>query len=175
MSKKPRWLFRQNAAIPYTVEDNEVKIIIVTTRSKKNWTIPKGVVERLLFPAESAAQEALEKAGVKGRISDPKLVMEKTSEMLDLMMGDTAGEFSQNYEAIRSFHKPSREMALQNWMEHMERTGRTYTLPSRRGQYDDLVRPGVNREGQTLHIVLENPDSYFKPPYGNVIAIELYN
>lgn len=70
MSKKPWWLYRQSAAIPYTFEENEIKIIIVTTRFKKNWTIPKGVVERFLSPSESAAQEALEEAGVKGKISD---------------------------------------------------------------------------------------------------------
>ena len=69
MTKKPWWLFRQSAAIPYLKENYDVKIVIVTTNSKESWTIPKGVIERFLTPSESAAQEALEEAGVSGDIS----------------------------------------------------------------------------------------------------------
>lgn len=69
MSDKPAWLFRQSAAIPFLWEGDVLKIVLITSNSSGNWIIPKGVVERGLTPAESAAQEALEEAGVSGEIS----------------------------------------------------------------------------------------------------------
>ena len=41
---------------------------MITTR-KGRWIVPKGIVEPGSSPAESAAQEAWEEAGVRGRIA----------------------------------------------------------------------------------------------------------
>lgn len=47
-------------------------MLLVTSRSGKRWIVPKGIVERELTPAESAAKEAWEEAGVLGVLSpDP--------------------------------------------------------------------------------------------------------
>jgi len=43
-----------------------VEVLLVTSSSGKRWIIPKGIVEEDLSPAESAAQEAMEEAGVVG-------------------------------------------------------------------------------------------------------------
>ncbi len=119
-------------------------------------------IEKILFPNSTQEDFEIQKKqtdNIIGEVLSQKVVMDKSAEMFDLLMGNSSGNYSENYEALRTFHKPPWEMALQNWMEHMERTGRTYSRPSRRGQYDDFVRPGFNREGQTLHIVLDTSGS----------------
>lgn len=57
------------AAIPYRVREDAVEVLLVTRRSGREWTIPKGKVDRALGPRESARLEAREKAGVDGEIA----------------------------------------------------------------------------------------------------------
>ncbi len=64
MAKKPDWLYRQSAAIPIFGG----KIVLVTSRGRSTWTVPKGVIERTMTPWDSAAKEALEEAGVVGQV-----------------------------------------------------------------------------------------------------------
>lgn len=42
--EKPYWYYRQSAVIPYLVEDGNTQIVLVTTRKKKKWTLPKGII-----------------------------------------------------------------------------------------------------------------------------------
>jgi 8-oxo-dGTP pyrophosphatase MutT (NUDIX family) len=42
--------------------------VLITSRRSGNWIIPKGYVEKGLTPAESAAKEAYEEAGLIGRV-----------------------------------------------------------------------------------------------------------
>jgi len=49
------------------------KIVLITSRRKKRWIIPKGVIELGLAPEDSAAKEALEEAGVVGSVSPREL------------------------------------------------------------------------------------------------------
>ena len=59
----------QVAAIPFRYERDSLKVLLLTTRRKRNWIIPKGwPIEGLNF-CRSAEQEAMEEAGVKGSIS----------------------------------------------------------------------------------------------------------
>ena len=44
-------------------------MVLITSRRRRRWVIPKGVVERGLSPAESAAKEAFEEAGVIGPVA----------------------------------------------------------------------------------------------------------
>ncbi len=72
MSKKPSWFYRQSGVIPFRREADRLEILLITSSSGKRWGIPKGIVEQHLTPAESAAQEALEEAGVAGVVgADP--------------------------------------------------------------------------------------------------------
>ena len=68
MVKKPDWLFPQSAVIPYLKTNDTIEIVLITSSSKNGWTIPKGTIERFLSPEESAAKEALEEAGVTGKV-----------------------------------------------------------------------------------------------------------
>lgn len=65
-------LFKQSAVVPYRVVKGEIEILLITTR-KGRWIIPKGIIEPGLSPAESAAKEAVEEAGVVGKIADQEI------------------------------------------------------------------------------------------------------
>jgi len=68
MKEKPDYYYRQSAVIPYYLEDGHASVVLVTTKKKKKWTLPKGIVEPHLNPAESARKEAFEEAGLKGDV-----------------------------------------------------------------------------------------------------------
>ena len=58
----------QCAALPWRRQDGVLEFLLITTRSTRRWIIPKGWPEAGMSPAESAAREALEEAGVVGEI-----------------------------------------------------------------------------------------------------------
>ena len=61
---------RQFGAIPYTVVDGQVVFLLVTSRGTGRWIFPKGDPIEGLRPFETAAQEAMEEAGIEGEV-DP--------------------------------------------------------------------------------------------------------
>ena len=68
MNNKPEWLYNQSGVIPFRRDGDDIKILLITTRHRKRWIIPKGVVEPGLSPQESATEEAFEEAGIRGNI-----------------------------------------------------------------------------------------------------------
>jgi len=62
------WIYSQSGVIPFRLEKGKVEILLVTSRSRKRWVIPKGIIESDLSPKESAQREAYEEAGVSGNI-----------------------------------------------------------------------------------------------------------
>jgi len=70
MQEKPDYYYSQSAVIPYRHSLNFSEILMITSRKKKRWVIPKGVIEPELSPPDSAAKEALEEAGVEGLVSN---------------------------------------------------------------------------------------------------------
>jgi len=65
-------IFDQSAVIPYRKVDSRIEIMLVSTR-QGNWTIPKGIIEDDLTPQSSAAKEALEEAGITGKVKKKKV------------------------------------------------------------------------------------------------------
>jgi len=65
---KPEWYYNQSAVIPFQKNADEIHIVVITSRNHKRWIVPKGIIEQDLSPQDSAAKEALEEAGVKGRV-----------------------------------------------------------------------------------------------------------
>lgn len=70
MKKKPDYFYDQAGVIPYRIKKKELQILLISTRSGKNWTIPKGIVEERLEDSESAMKEAFEEAGLIGNIDE---------------------------------------------------------------------------------------------------------
>jgi 8-oxo-dGTP pyrophosphatase MutT (NUDIX family) len=59
----------QSAVVPYRIRDGQPEILLVTTRGKGRWIVPKGNIEPKLGAKRSAEREAEEEAGVTGTMS----------------------------------------------------------------------------------------------------------
>jgi len=65
---KPDYWYKQSAVVPFR-NNGSIEILLITTRKKKKWIIPKGIIEENLTPSQSAEKEALEEAGIIGVVS----------------------------------------------------------------------------------------------------------
>jgi len=68
MHTRPDCYYRQSAAIPYRWGPSGLQVLLIMSRRRRRWVVPKGIVEPDLSPSDSAAKEALEEAGVLGRV-----------------------------------------------------------------------------------------------------------
>ncbi|WP_371835442.1 MULTISPECIES: NUDIX hydrolase [Ochrobactrum] len=59
----------QAAALPYRFENGHLKIMLVTSRSTHRFTLPKGWPMKKRSLADAARIEALEEAGIEGKVS----------------------------------------------------------------------------------------------------------
>ena len=74
----------QYGALPYRFTPHAaLEILLVTTRQTRRWIIPKGWPIKGLRPAKSAAREAFEEAGVRGKISAKSLGLFTYEKSLD--------------------------------------------------------------------------------------------
>jgi len=64
MANGTEQLFLQSGVLPLTGDG----IMLISTRRSGRWIIPKGHIEQGMTPAESAAKEAWEEAGVRGTV-----------------------------------------------------------------------------------------------------------
>ncbi len=69
MRSKPAWFYQQSGVIPYRMVDGNFEILLITSRRRGRWIIPKGIVEPGFTPAASAQKEAEEEAGIVGSVS----------------------------------------------------------------------------------------------------------
>ncbi len=66
----PEHFYMQSAVIPYRERGEGVEVLMITSRKRKRWVLPKGVKELDLSPQDSAAKEAFEEAGIEGLVSE---------------------------------------------------------------------------------------------------------
>lgn len=104
----------QSAAIPYRIGDGGVEVLLITTRNKGKWIVPKGWIEDHLTPHESAEMEALEEAGVKGVVSSISLGCYRHGDSDD--------------DPIVEVFLMRVEDELASWQEESERTRRWVSL-----------------------------------------------
>ena len=60
----------QFAALCYRFHEGALQVCIITSRTTKRWILPKGWPMHKQTPAQAAATEAWEEAGLKGRAID---------------------------------------------------------------------------------------------------------
>ncbi|MFG0255392.1 MAG: NUDIX hydrolase, partial [Rhodopirellula sp. JB053] len=60
----------QSAVIPFRYFDDELEVLVVSTSKGKRWVVPKGIHDPGKSAQESAANEAMEEAGVLGNVID---------------------------------------------------------------------------------------------------------
>ena len=58
----------QSGILPYRTRNGEIEVLLVTSSTRKRWIIPKGHIEPNMTARDSAAKEAYEEAGVRGRV-----------------------------------------------------------------------------------------------------------
>ena len=74
----------QYGALPYRfTPEAAMEILLVTTRQSRRWIIPKGWPIKGLKPAKSAAREAFEEAGVRGRVAAKSIGLFTYDKLLD--------------------------------------------------------------------------------------------
>jgi phosphohistidine phosphatase len=73
MADVPAYFYNQSAVIPCRLRNGRMEILLISSRRRKHWIIPKGVVEPGLDARRSAAKEALEEAGVEGTVGKDSL------------------------------------------------------------------------------------------------------
>jgi 8-oxo-dGTP pyrophosphatase MutT (NUDIX family) len=74
----------QYGALPYRFTPyGALEILVLTTRQTRRWIIPKGWPIRNLKPVRSAAREAFEEAGVRGRIGAKPIGVFSYTKALD--------------------------------------------------------------------------------------------
>ena len=67
-------MIKQAVALPFRFgKDGALEVLLVTTRGKGRWILPKGKIDQGWRPAETAAAEAFEEAGVSGAILEPPI------------------------------------------------------------------------------------------------------
>ncbi|MGJ5142170.1 NUDIX hydrolase [Bradyrhizobium oligotrophicum] len=59
---------KQFAALPFRIEAAQLSILLITTRRKQRWSVPKGSPILRRGPHRVAAIEAYEEAGLRGKI-----------------------------------------------------------------------------------------------------------
>ena len=59
----------QAAVIPYRFRNGRAEILLVTSRTRSHWIVPKGNIGPGMLPHEAARAEAFEEAGVLGTMS----------------------------------------------------------------------------------------------------------
>ena len=57
---------KQFAALPFKLNNSELRVMLITTRRKGRWSVPKGSPMRKTEPHRAAAIEAYEEAGLVG-------------------------------------------------------------------------------------------------------------
>ncbi len=60
---------KQYAALPWRYSGSRREILLISSRDTGRWVIPKGWPIKGLSPAETAAREAYEEAGLGGQVS----------------------------------------------------------------------------------------------------------
>jgi len=60
---------RQFGALPFRLDKSELRVLLITTRRKRRWSVPKGSPMRNTEPHRTAALESYEEAGLVGVVA----------------------------------------------------------------------------------------------------------
>lgn len=63
----------QSAVLAYCFEGGEPKVLMITSRGRGRWVLPKGRIEDGQTAKEAAVVEAYEEAGIKGELAETKI------------------------------------------------------------------------------------------------------
>jgi phosphohistidine phosphatase len=67
-SSAPSWFYEQSSVIPFRRGHRGIEILLITSRGRRRWIFPKGVIDPGLSARASARKEAREEGGIEGRV-----------------------------------------------------------------------------------------------------------
>jgi 8-oxo-dGTP pyrophosphatase MutT (NUDIX family) len=122
----------QSGALPWRVKrgkkaDRKPEVLLVTGRRSGRWMIPKGWPMAGKTLADSAAQEAFEEAGIKGRV-DPEPIGTFRHVKQHVLFGEM--------EVDIHVHPLTVERELKDWPERGERLRKWFKLDEAAEQVD---------------------------------------
>jgi 8-oxo-dGTP pyrophosphatase MutT (NUDIX family) len=126
MTRKPAGWYAQSGVIPYRVLAEasagtpDVEVLLITSRKRKRWVIPKGIVEPDLTAQQSAVKEAYEEAGIRGEVSDTPIGMFQYEKWGGICVVDV---FLLNVTELLT-EWPEADLRDREWMSVTEAAGR---------------------------------------------------
>jgi 8-oxo-dGTP pyrophosphatase MutT (NUDIX family) len=133
----------QSGALPLRFKSRKkAEVLLVTGRRSGRWMIPKGWPMPGKSLADSAAQEAFEEAGIKGKV-DPKPIGIFRHVKQHLLFGEI--------EVDIHVHVLKVERELKDWPERGERARKWFPFDEAAAQVDsDQLRKLIVRLGKEL-------------------------
>lgn len=132
----------QAGALPWRLKPKKAEVMLVTGRRSKRWMIPKGWPVDGKSLADSAAQEAFEEAGIKGKV-DPDPIGRFRHVKQHLIVGDMEVEIVVHPMAV--------EKQLDDWPERGERDRKWFELGEAAERVDsDHLRTLIVEFGESL-------------------------
>ena len=133
----------QSGALPWRLKRRKkAEVLLVTGRRSGRWMIPKGWPVAGKSLADSAAQEAFEEAGIKGKI-DPKPIGTFRHVKQHLLFG--------TLEVDILVHPMAVERELGDWPERGERTRKWFDLDKAADRVDsEELRNLIVQFGKSL-------------------------
>ena len=133
----------QSGALPWRLKRRKKpEVLLVTGRRSGRWMIPKGWPVAGKSLADSAAQEAFEEAGIKGKV-DPKPIGTFRHVKQHLLLGEL--------EVDILVHPMAVERELGDWPERGERTRKWFDLDKAASSVDsDELRKLIVLFGKSL-------------------------
>jgi len=106
----------QFGALCYRIRRDKIRVLIITTRSGKNWIVPKGWPMDNATPADAAAREAFEEAGVEGKVTGNCLgIFSYTKELDGDDMPCVVAVFALKVKRIHAIY-PERGRRKRKWL-----------------------------------------------------------
>ena len=66
-------MMKQYGALPFRNRDAGIEVLLITTRKKKKWSVPKGWPIKARTAQGTARVEAFEEAGVSGKVASKEV------------------------------------------------------------------------------------------------------
>lgn len=124
----------QSGVLPYRMEGQDFRLMVIRSSDGLRWGIPKGMVEPAMSPLESAIKEAYEEAGILGKVCERSIGMyayQKDTRLceVELFVMEVVEELPQWPEMYRKRIWVSPEEAA-NLVSNSELARHLRTLPS---------------------------------------------
>ena len=130
-TKQKRNARSQFGALCYRISDGKIQVLLITSRRTQRWILPKGWPENGMTPGESAANEAMEEAGVTGKIN---------ARPLGVYYYEKTVENGENYPCIVTIYALK---VKKKWVDYQEKSERRRKWFSQKGAAKRVLEPGL--------------------------------